>query len=89
MKKEKFIDKWQKVKRQGKIKYVHTNSTTIGITMFCGFLLNKLMKGDTLDKKLEFNRGFGILFGGLIGGAIGGMISWHSKEKKFNRLINK
>lgn len=84
MNNEKFIRRWEKTRQKGDGRYVLTNGIAVGIGMFVGSVISRLIN----LKPFDFYMHFGYFIGGFIGGIIGAIINWPRNERKYNELIN-
>ncbi len=84
MKTDRFIRKWEKGRKKGKIFYVLSYCIIMGSSMLVGSVIsNYLITGDFFD---TFN--LTSMLGGVIGGAIGGYIRWNLNEEKYSKYVN-
>jgi uncharacterized transporter YbjL len=84
---DKFVKKWGKARKRGKKFYVMTACIIMGLGIFIGAIIGRLVTGSFLDlNNLIYLTG--ALIGGLLGGAIGGILKWNSNEEKYNQFVH-
>lgn len=90
MNNEKFVKRWEKDKQKGKKKYLLTSGIMMGISVFVGYTIGRLAKGNFFDLFTEYYiyMHFAYLLGGFIGGVIGANLRWMWNEEKYNKLEN-
>lgn len=88
---EKFIHKWEKVRQKGEIRYELTNGIMMGIALFAGNIIGKLLNGEKFPdlfakKYIVMNLiCFAIEY---MGGVFTFAIIWQRNEEKYSQLIN-
>lgn len=85
MNNKKFIRKWEKTKQKGEGIYVLTNGIAMGIGMFVGTVISRLI---IHKNSFDFYMYFEYFVAGFIGGIISAIISWSKNEKRYNELVN-
>lgn len=97
---EKFIKKWEKVRKKGKINYTLTWGLIMGTSTCIGSIMGIIIKIWITSKTFSLNNREMLLFwdslsylvyfiGGFLGGLIGTFyIKWDRNENEYYKIIN-
>lgn len=80
---EKFIKKWEKTRKLGKVKYVLLNYSASALGLIIGAVICKYL----LHFEFQPDNFLLLLIGTLVGCIIGGTKGWDSKEEKYQTII--
>lgn len=88
---KKFIKRWSKSRKKGKLKYVLTFSIIMGLVMFVSSMFGRLIANGFSIFSMEYywDMPLASFIGGFIGGVFGSKIRWNKNEEKYNVLINR
>ena len=101
MKKDKkFIEKWEKVRRKGKMNYALTWGLIMGVFMSIGSIMGTTIRIWAASETFSFSSREMLIYwhslgylGAFIGGFLAGLTGafcfrWDRNENKYNKIIN-
>ena len=74
----KFIKKWERNRKKGKIVFILIYCFALSVSSLVGVLIAYIITG-----KISFDSTLGLTVGAFIGGAILGATMWYSNESKY------
>lgn len=80
----KFVKKWERNRKKGKIVYILIYCFALSVSSLVGVLIAYFITG-----KISFDSTLGLTVGAFIGGIILGTTMWYSNENKYMASVNR